>query len=218
MTPKQKPSQKKSNLELRQLIQHRGNIEKGKGSQKSGKQTVNSGQEFSYDIKQKKEKTIKENEISLCRLKCSESISQQQRQEVSNDFYKSSDRVGQTQELASLVTRRPEDRTRKSGNAVKTRNREYTREYTLLSNGIPTKVCTTMFPNTIGISEKIIRIALANVTYNGAPILETRGRHGNQRTSQVREEIVMKHIKLYKVVESNYVWKESKYEYLPAGF
>ena len=152
----------------------------------------------------------------ICRLKCSESFSQQQRQEIFNDFYKSSNRAGQTQQLASLVTRRQKDRTRKSGNAIKTRNREYTREYRLLSNGIPTKVCATMFLNTLGISEKRIRTALANVTDTGAPILETRGRHGNHKTSQEREETVIKHIKQFKVVESHYVRKESKYEYLPA--
>ena len=56
VTPKQRSSQKKSNLELRQLIQHPGNIEKGSHEWKANKikKAVNSGQKFSYDIKQKK--------------------------------------------------------------------------------------------------------------------------------------------------------------------
>ena len=42
-----------------------------------------------------------------------------------------------------------------------------------------------------------------------------RGRHANHKTEEEKEKFVIEHITMYKVIESHYVRKESKYEYLP---
>jgi hypothetical protein len=56
---------------------------------------------------------------------------------------------------------------------------------------------------------------LKNKTETGAPKIDGRGRHGNQKTAEHREQFVIEHIKQFKVIESHYVRKNAKHEYLP---
>lgn len=150
-----------------------------------------------------------------CRLNCSESFNNDDRLRIFEDFYKSADKSKQSQQLASLVTRSSKQRERKKTTKCP-RNREFTREYTLIKDGVPIKVCSVMFLNTLSINEKRVRTVLNNTTATGAPLVDGRGKHGNHRTCEEREKLVMDHIKLFKVVESHYVRKEAKYEYLPS--
>ena len=44
---------------------------------------------------------------------------------------------------------------------------------------------------------------------------DQRGFHNNHFNVASREEVVMEHIRMFKVVELHYVRKDAKYEYLP---
>ena len=73
-----------------------------------------------------------------------------------------------------------------------------------------------MFLNTFTIDEKRVRTILKNITETGATKVDGRGRHGNHKTAEVNEELVMQHIQQFKVLKSHYVRRNAKFEYLPA--
>ncbi|XP_057305163.1 uncharacterized protein LOC130642101 [Hydractinia symbiolongicarpus] len=189
------------------------------------KKAVNTGQEFSYQVKNNKDgqmitKKIKKREIKppcqeKCRLQCSKSFTNEERLKIFHKFYNTGDKCKQSQQLATLVTQAPKKRSTKDENYQPKRNREFTRLYTLIRNGVQVKVCSTMFLNTLGINKKRVRTVLSNVTDTGAPLVDGRGRHKNHKTSEEREKLVIEHISCFKVVESHYVRKDAKYEYLP---
>ena len=72
-----------------------------------------------------------------------------------------------------------------------------------------------MFLNTLAIDEERVRTILKNITETGAIKVDGRGRHGNHKTAEVIEELVMQHIQQFKVLESHYVHRNAKFEYLP---
>ena len=190
------------------------------------KKAVNSGESFSCDVKSKTGKIstvkIKQREMKppcsqKCRLKCNDSFNHIERSKIFEDFYKLADKSKQSHQIAALVSQASKKRstTENKENHVAKRNREFSRTYTLKKDGKPIQVCALMFLNTLGINEKRVRNILNNITATGAPLVDGRGRHRNHKTCKDREETVMNHIKLFKVVESHYVRKEAKYEYLP---
>ena len=178
------------------------------------KKAINSGEEYSYKLRntdgKEVPKTIKKIQMKPpckenCRLKCQDSFPEEERQKIFTEFYATGDKMMQSPQIASLVSKQPKIRTRKRRDKAKIRNREFTRVYTLLTNGNPIQVCQQMFLNTLAIDEKRVRTVLKNVTATGAPTGDRRGRHGQHKTSQEREKFVMEHIQQFKVVESHYV-------------
>ena len=108
----------------------------------------------------------------------------------------------------------------KPGNDGKnTRNRQTTRIYILhsLEDTEPVQVCQKFFLATHAISEQSIRTALKKKTDSGTIQPDLRGCHKNHTTvaDVNRERSVVEHIKLFKCVESHYVRKEVKWQYLP---
>lgn len=72
-----------------------------------------------------------------------------------------------------------------------------------------------MFYNTLGIDEKQVRTVMKNNTDTGAPVKERQGWHTNHKTCEDRKRKVKQHIMLFNVIESHYVRKDAKFEYLP---
>ena len=188
------------------------------------KTAVNHGYEF--EDKRKKldgsivTKNVKKREMKppckeSCRFKCREKFNEEARQKAFDDFYANGDRAIQSQQIASLVTQEKKARTR-TKDADKESRRDFSRTYSLVLNGESINVCQTMFLNTLGVSEKRVRTEIQNVTITGAPKPDARGRHGKHRTAEQRERFVMENIQQFKVLESHYVRKEAKYEYLPS--
>ena len=60
-----------------------------------------------------------------------------------------------------------------------------------------------------------MRTALSKVTESGTVERDKRGYHNNHKTAKEREEVVINHIKQFKTIESHYVRKNVKQEYLP---
>ena len=56
---------------------------------------------------------------------------------------------------------------------------------------------------------------LQKKTEAGTVKTDSRGKHNHHANCEERQKNVMDHIQLFKVVESHYVRKESKYQYLP---
>ena len=77
------------------------------------------------------------------------------------------------------------------------------------------QVCAIFFCNTLGINERCVRTTLKKVSETGTIMRDRRGYHNNHATVIEREKAVIEHIKMFKTVESHYVRKNVKYEYLP---
>jgi len=112
----------------------------------------------------------------------------------------------------------PKERTRKRETCkTNRRSKKFARSYSL--NNPETKesipVCQKFFLNTLSIDEKRVRTAIAKTTNAGALEPDFRGTHENHANSKERQEKVIKHIQLFQVVESHYVRKDTKFEYLP---
>ena len=187
------------------------------------RKAVNSGKEFNYTVKTKskgeitkavKEKVMKPPCNENCRLKCREKFPEEIRRQIFESFYASGDRNVQTQQLATLVTER--ETARKRGANPESSRRNFSREYSLMKKGERIKVCQKMFLSTFAIDEKRIRTVLHNITETGTPLPDGRGRHNNHRREEQRTNYVMEHISTFKVLESHYVRREAKYEYLPS--
>ena len=157
----------KKQQEPRLKIPPQENPEREREILRNGKRTVlkkavNSGKELTYTVKKiggaSITKKVKQREMkppfsNKCGLNCSESFSNDERLQIFNDFYESGDKSKQSQQLASLVTQLPAQRQRKK-DKLTSRNREFRREYTFIKNGIPIKVLSVMFLNTLAIDEK----------------------------------------------------------------
>ena len=187
------------------------------------RRAINSGKEFQYETKikgKKAAKEIKKKEMKPpcnCRMKCIETFTEEKRIQIFNDFYSSGDKSIQSHQIGMLVKQTKKKRERKSKDKTKKeRTREFTRTYSLCFDDEVLPCCSVMFYNTLVIDEKRVRSVLKNKTTTGTPILDRRGRHGNHRRCEEREGYVKEHIKQFNVVESHYVRKGSKFEYLPA--
>ncbi|XP_066922321.1 uncharacterized protein [Clytia hemisphaerica] len=185
------------------------------------KKAVNSGKELHYETKvsgKKTSKMIKKREMKPpcnCRLKCSDTFTEEKRIQIFNDFYASGDKKIQTQQIAMLVKEEKKSRERKTKDKTKkSRTRDFTRTHSLFIDGEKRKCCSVMFLNTLAINDKRVKSALRKKTATGTPAEDGRGRHDNHKKCEQREEYVKEHIKQFFVVESHYVRKDSKYEYL----
>ena len=190
---------------------------------KRRKMATNSGEQLTFEVKkrngQKVNKSTKKKELKppcgeKCRLECSKNFPEEIRLQIFNDFYATGNRELQQQQLSNLVSVHPKKRPRDKEN-VNSRQIN-TREYSLSKKGALVKVCQKMFLNTFAIDEKRIRNLLQNKTETGTPIGELRGRHQNHVRIDERVKPVMEHIMTFKVAESHYVRRDSKYEYLPS--
>lgn len=188
------------------------------------KKAKNSGEGFSrkrFKDGQSYISTTKKKEMKpacKCKRKCYETFTEAIRTEIFNDFYSPGDKSVQSQQIASLVSETKKERERKrNNNKTTTRSRELSRQYHLFLNGEAIQCCAVMFLNTLSIDEKRVRTVLRKKTVTGTPLIDRRGKHQNHKTKEKERNFVIKHIKTFQVLESHYVRKESKYEYLPLG-
>lgn len=97
----------------------------------------------------------------------------------------------------------------------KERKRDSTRQYTFSLRGQTLTVCAYFFLKTLDIDEKRVRNALKSTTDVGTYSEAKTGKHNNQKKVDDREKSVIEHISKFKTVESHYVRKSAKCQYLP---
>lgn len=198
------------------------NPEKWKSAVK--KQKLNSGEGYEFKNKKgeitssKPKKAMKPPCEEKCRKKCTNDFSEEERQQIFDEFWKSGNIDLQRAFISAHVTVSDKARTRQRDECkTKRRVKEHSRSYQLTH---PTtketiSVCQKFFLNTLSIDEKRVKTALAKKSVTGSIEPDMRGKHENHATSEIRQERVMEHIELFKVVESHYVRKDTKYQYLP---
>ena len=101
-------------------------------------------------------------------------------------------------------------------NQPKTRNRQYSRVYSLTTDNGRKAVCQRFFLSTVDIDEKRVCTALKTMSSDtGAVGPDGRGYHKKHHTVSDRENVVIEHISGFKTIESHYVSKTAKSQYLP---
>ena len=98
---------------------------------------------------------------------------------------------------------------------LKVRNRNFTRHYHFKVKGQEIPVCAYFFLKTLDIDEKRLRSTLATITDTGTFSGDNRGHHENHRNAEERMKPIIAHISKFKTVESHYVRKTAKCQYLP---
>lgn len=198
----------------------------------SRKKSINTGKSFAFKnradkvYKETKEKKLQPPCGDTCKKKCKEKITEEGRQMIFDDFWSMGDIDLQRSFLAQRVICQSKKRTRirdAKNQGKKRRNRIATRIYTLIppleDDNLcilePVNVCQKFFLNTLAIDETRVESALRKGTSTGAMEGDLRGHHNNHRTAKAREEFVIEHIGMFRVVESHYVRKNVKHQYLP---
>ena len=217
-TPLQRRNKKMTPTKLK-CVQRKLRLNEGKGfTYKVGRNLK--GRKKGDVIKERPAKKIGSSCNDSCKKKCSEKLTEEDREEIFKTFWDTGDINLQRAFIVGKVTVQPKSRERKrkqvdGGKAVARRNRVNTRSYKLQKDNEIVETCQKFFLSTLGIDEKRVRTALDKSDGTGVVQPDQRGRHKNHYNVAEREEIVMRHIRMFKVVESHYVRKEVKYEYLP---
>ena len=159
-----------------------------------------------------------------CRMNCDETFNDDERKQIFNAFYSLTSLeqkrifiLGRTKRQQKVRERKRD--TRKKANDI--RNRRWNYKFYFADPKymvMDIRVCQTMFLDTLGISKQMVETAHNKKIPGGGGSAERdqRGRHGKQKkVAAAREATVIKHIILFKVVESHYVRKTATEQFLP---
>jgi len=179
------------------------------------------GEEYTYKTKSgetavRSQRLVKDPCPANCKKKCTEKITEEERKRIHENFWKLSDPNLKNIYLSKLVKITPKLRERKRKKASKRRNRQSTRSYSFIKlNGERITECQKFFFSTLDISEKRVRTILKKTTESGTIEKDGRGKAGGK--NKIDEETINRikdHIMMFRTIDSHYVRKESKCEYL----
>ena len=100
------------------------------------------------------------------------------REKIHDAFWKMGDHTAQTQYISTRVINKEVKRSEVKGCESR---RKSTREYSVLVEGKPVKVCVVAFIHIHSISEKRVRTAVSKVTETGVVIPDLRGKHKKKK-------------------------------------
>jgi len=186
---------------------------------------VNSGRKITFKNRKREEKKFgRERNVGArcgdtCRKACN-TISDDDRKIIHESFWNLASWNLQRGFLADHVKHLPKQRERKRKDEngalnLKPRCRQMTRQYQLTSNRERKTVCQKFFLSTLSIDERRIRQLLDTLSATGTVELDKRGKHNNHFTKAEEEAAVVAHISKFKTVDSHYVRKTAKAQYLP---
>ncbi|KAH9642227.1 hypothetical protein HF086_005557 [Spodoptera exigua] len=179
------------------------------------KSLKNQGKSFTnHRGKHIQEKQLKEPCNEKCRLKCSTKFSEKQREIIFKKFWNLGDRQKQWHFVIMYTQKIPK---RRQTTEVTKHDRRNTFYYFLPNEDKQkTKVCKTMFLNTISAGERIVTTSWKK--YDGEMTVsdDKRGKYIHKANVMDEEMIrsVCDHVKSFSLVESHYIRKDSKKLYL----
>ncbi|CAG9762540.1 unnamed protein product [Ceutorhynchus assimilis] len=153
---------------------------------------------------------------STCRKigkKCDQ-ITDEERQQILNDFYTTGDLQLQREFITRHVNR--EQTKQKTTSSDHDSRRSKSNYYFLPKGNTRVPVCKTMFLYTLSISEKFLRTSLGKLKNTGIVEPEKRGGRNTQLKQKDRHirELIVEHIKRFPRMESHYCRKKTTREYL----
>lgn len=152
-----------------------------------------------------------------CRLKCKSRISEEHRLVVFKEFWDLLDHTRQWEFIARHV--KQADKKQHTVASGQDSRRNYSRQYYFHVGSEQIQICKVMFVNTLGISQTWVNTALRRLTEGGTIQADMRGTHTTrpQKISPRVIESVRNHIKMFPLVPSHYIRKDSKRMYLEEG-
>lgn len=152
-----------------------------------------------------------------CRLECNTKMNQEMRQKIFKDFWNLQDHTRQWDFIVQHVTQIEKKQSTISAGVHSRRN--FSRQYHFQLGGEQNQICKNMFLKTLGISQTWVNTALTKRKETGVLQSDQRGKHKvrpHRLTPDIAES-VRKHIKLFPLVPSHYIRKDSKRMYLEEG-
>ncbi|KAK3908779.1 hypothetical protein KUF71_003421 [Frankliniella fusca] len=175
----------------------------------------NSGQPY-ISAKGKEYDGAKMREPCSCSMDCVHRITQEQRQEVHEKFWK----LGDHERQWDFIRSNSKCSATKSANDEENK-RKVSRSYSFTVGGDKIKVCKRMFMSTLGIWDSWIATAYNKINPEKGFTIppDKRGRHVRKPTQVTPEKIesVKQHVNLFPKVPSHYCRKRTKREYLERG-
>lgn len=182
------------------------------------KAALNSGQAYiTSSGKERNAKVLRPGCTVKCN-RCSERITQEQRQAIFDNFYELANHQRQLDYIAGCIkAKSPKQKYAAPGN----KGCSVIREYSFKIKGNDSKktkevkVCKKMFVDTLVISDSWIKTALSGEAA-GVAAQDMRGRHGNRgnKVSDQIKESVRAHINLIPKIESHYTRERTKRLYV----
>ena len=150
---------------------------------------------------------VKAVNCSKCRYKCSEKLTDESREQIFNAYWALQDYTRQRDFICQHVTSSQPKRS--SG------HKSVSYSYFLPSEGGNVRVCRSFFINTLNIGKKTVQNAMKKKSHGVFAAQDERGRFPSaNKTSSERLAEVRRHIESVPRMESHYVRKTSKRQYL----
>ncbi|XP_012269171.1 uncharacterized protein LOC105693669 isoform X1 [Athalia rosae] len=128
-----------------------------------------------------------------CRMRCSDKIDEEAREQLHNVFWKTCTWEQRKQYIALSVKESPKQRSRCRGNVKSEHRRQVTFTYSLLIKSEFITVCKPMFLSTFSVSEKFVRHAMDKKRTSPGGIIgpDQRGRHTpkTKKSEEVKERV-----------------------------
>lgn len=154
----------------------------------------------------------------ICKKKCFEKFTPEERQTLFASFYKLSS-SGQNQFVANSIEEEEKHVQRLRRNDGKKSRRNFTRKYFMTkTNGKKIQVCQTMFLNTFDVTLKKARVVVEKKRSSGSKICseDNRGKHKNHPKVPENDKLLIKeHINLFPAYQSHYSRSHTQKKYLP---
>ncbi|XP_073952058.1 uncharacterized protein [Choristoneura fumiferana] len=161
-------------------------------------------------------KTLKQACPATCKLKCSESFTEEIRKNIFDEYWKLSDHSKQWAYINKFTKRYPKRRMTTEGPS----RRQFTTKYYLpvpvIDSYEAQQVCLKMFCHTLSVTDQTIRTAHEKLDTCGITGSDNRGKHQNH-AKKIDEEMirsVCNHVKSFQPVESHYTRKNTSKLYL----
>lgn len=183
---------------------------KAKFLRNQGKEYINVNGEF----QQKKE--LKKGCGDFCRMKCTQRISEENRMQIFQNFYKIGNQNLQWAYISNLITCYKKKVCRNSENSRKTESRKYFLSYGKDNKEIREPVCKPMFLNTLSITHQKVETVIRKMHANAGFISpDKRGKRpfSNEHLNRINE-IVIIHVNEFPLVESHYCRQRVQKKYI----
>ena len=182
------------------------------------KRLRNSGQEYVMNSGRKRESRKMKPGCGVgCRLKCHDRITENQRSNIFNDYWKLGDPIRQREYLAAHVKRGSVRRSNEYKKHPHPTRRDNVFKYELPNGNEKVHVCKCFFLDTLAICDRLVRTTFVSMSPGGSVATEKRGKHCRQRKIPAEiQKNMFDHIASFSTVESHYCRASSRKKYLPA--
>jgi hypothetical protein len=170
------------------------------------------GKEYlDYKGKTVAERSMKSQDCSKCRLKCSELVSEDERDKLFTEYWNLNSYERQRDFICSSITEHLPKRMLRQAQKPKTLSREYHFQV----NGVRIRVCKTFFIRTLDVGETTVTYAMKNKGGQTCGTSDNRGgKSPHSKTPVQTVEDIKRHTESMPIVEAHYTRKDTNRQFL----